>query len=129
MNKFKLIFCVIFLALISCKKESKKEKPVQDLNVETVKEVENLEELKYVTNDNFPIGDVRRYGIKIEGGDPKHPYTQKLITLSLFELAEKENIELFFPKGFYKFGLYFKGVKNVKIKFDEAEFAGTDLYY
>lgn len=115
---------IVFCFFISCKQTKEIKEESSSESIETIDNGTSQEELNYVLVDSFPVGDIRRYGIKIGGGDPKHPYTKELTTQSLFELAEKEKIELFFPKGFYNFGLYFKGVKNVIIKFDDAEFAG-----
>lgn len=118
----KLTYILFILLIVQCKKETKQEEYNSD--TETTTATINQEELNYVLNDSFPIGDVRRYGLKIGGGDPKHPYTGEITTTSIFKMASKERIELFFPKGFYNFGIYFKGIKDIKVNFDHAEFAG-----
>ena len=118
MRKLAFLFCV--LILIQCKNDvttqqnKKEQKPL----------TENKEELKYVLNDSFPVGDVRRYGLTIGGGDPKHPYTGEITTASIFKMASKERIPLYFPEGYYNFGLYFKGIQDIEITFDNAAFAG-----
>ncbi|WP_452225478.1 hypothetical protein [Lacinutrix chionoecetis] len=123
-----IIVAVMALFFSSCKDENKKENGEENVNTQETVDKVNSEELKYVINDGFPVGDVRRYGIVNEGGDPTHPYTKKPTTQSILELAQKENIKLFFPKGYYKFGLYFKGIQDITIESDGAEFGGP-LYF
>ena len=125
-NKLLIIGYLFFLTLIigSCKGQNEKSNTKEDNNSVTELTSENQEELNYVLVDSFPIGDIRRYGIKINGGDPRHPNSDKSTTQAVFEMASKENIEIFFPQGYYKFGLYFKGIDGLKVKFDNAEFGG-----
>lgn len=123
-----LIIVTLLLCFTSCKDENQNEDSEKVIKTEETTEKINTEEVKYVVNDNFPVGDVRRYGIVNNGGDPIHPYSKELTTETIFKLASKEKIKLFFPKGYYKFGLNFKGIKNITIESDNAEFGGP-LYF
>ncbi|MCK0108293.1 hypothetical protein MWU58_03240 [Flavobacteriaceae bacterium S0825] len=123
MNYYKILFAtIIFTLFVSCKEESKNDS--KNESIEVIDEKINEEELKYVIDDSFPIGDIRRYGIRIEGGDPLHPISKKPTTQTIFEMASKEKIDLFFPKGYYKFGIYIKGLNGLSVTFDNSEFGG-----
>lgn len=116
------IFLITISFFVSCKKNT--EKVNSNIEIQKTNDKVNKKELKYVLNDSFPIGDVRRYGIKVGKGNPIHPVTGEPTIESLFKLASEEGITLFFPKGFYDFGLYFIGDKNIKIKVNKSEFSG-----
>jgi hypothetical protein len=116
-----LIFAIPFLLLISCKNEGESENILVENTTNQPKV--NLEH-KYVVNDSFKIGDVRRYGIKIGGNDKKHPFTKKSTIESILEMASETETELFFPEGYYNFSLIIKGLSNVTIKSQNAEFSG-----
>ncbi len=127
MKHIKLIIVAMLLVFTgSCKNATKNNASnFQDKNENIVEEGHvNPEELKYVINDSFPVGDVRRYGIAVDGGNPIHPLTKKPTYETVCDISQELGIEIFFPKGYYKDGLIIRGKKNVTINFDESEFAG-----
>lgn len=121
-----LLITMLLVFVVSCKKDAKnKNTTIEDNSEETLVENKiNQEELKYVVNESFPVGDVRRYGIKVDGGNPTHPFTNKPTYETVCDISQELGIEIFFPKGFYKDGLIIRGKENVTINFDGAEFAG-----
>lgn len=121
-----LTIVALLIFTISCKNDTKNvdQNTRDDDKDKLVTEQANPEELKYVINDSFPVGDVRRYGITVDGGNPTHPFTNKPTYETVCDISQELGIEIFFPKGYYKDGLIIRGKENVTINFDQAEFAG-----
>ncbi len=106
---------VLTLVFTSCKNENK------NLNSQT--EAETFNENDYVVNIDFKVGDVRRYGIFPDSAfAATHPFTKKTKMETVLDLAENHDIELFFPRGYYKIALILDSRKNLNIRFDLAEF-------
>lgn len=76
-----------------------------------------LNEEKYVVNSEFPIGDVRRYGIVADS-----LITPKQME-GVLDLAES-GIQINFPKGYYRTSLILRGRTNISIFFHDASFSG-----
>ncbi|MCK0108292.1 hypothetical protein MWU58_03235 [Flavobacteriaceae bacterium S0825] len=81
------------------------------------------QEKVFAIDTTFPIGDVRRYGIDSLGLDIKHPVTKESTVTTILDISEELGIEIYFPKGYYDFGLNIDSRKNIKIKFDNSEFS------
>lgn len=112
-----LFTCIIFLSFYSCKGKIEKDKNQQNY------ENQLFDDSDYVLNSDFPIGDVRRYGIFPDSTYLSiHPFTKESKLKTVLDLAEKENIELFFPKGYYKSALILDSRIGLKMSFDQAEF-------
>ncbi|XMO87886.1 hypothetical protein AAFN75_06250 [Algibacter sp. AS12] len=131
MKNFKhiLILTVSCIFIISCKNE--KDKSTIETIEETSKEVASVfDDSKYILNNKFPLGDVRRYGIYPDSIHPTtHPYTKNTRLTTVLDLSENHGVELTFPKGYYKKNLVIKGRKNININFENAEFAGMIQVY
>lgn len=123
MRKLVAIIGIIMMVL-SCNEKQKDTSVLKTNETSSKQKKRDLDELKYVLNDSFPLGDVRRYGVFPNKGIPNHPVTDKNVIQTAIDISEKLGIELYFPKGYYREGLIIKGKENVKIKFDEAEFSG-----
>lgn len=116
------VLIILVLCFFSCKEE-KQSKEMKSLEVETNKKNSD-EELKYVLNDTFKIGDVRRYGIMPNKSIGKHPVTQKNSLETLLDLAEKISLDITFPEGNYPIHLLIRGRENINIHFDNATIGG-----
>ena len=114
MNKI-ISFTLIVLLLVSC--NTQKNKKVQ------VSYNQKLEKTLSV-DTTFAIGDVRRYGIKINKGIGVHPKTKQKILDELFRLSAT-GLTIKFPKGYYKTSLIIKNQKKVSFDFDNASFSGS----
>jgi len=112
----KILFIITLMSVFtSCKDENK------NLNSQT--EAETFTENNYVVNNDFKVGDVRRYGIFPDSAfAATHPFTKKSKIETVLDLAENHGIELFFPRGYYKRALILDSRKNLNIRFDLAEF-------
>lgn len=81
-----------------------------------------------VLNDRYAIGDVRRYGIFPDSTYTNtHPVSKKSKLTSALDLAENQNIKLFFPKGFYRSSLNLNGRRDMELHFDQASFYNITL--
>lgn len=115
-----LSFIVLILVVISCKDSSKNGTNNSEL---TISEVFN--DSSYVLNANYPIGDVRRYGVFPDSIHPSgHPFTKTTRLETILNLSEDHDIEMIFPKGYYNKTLVIKGRKGIKLNFKNAEFGG-----
>ena len=113
---------IISIIVISCKDENKKEIQLEESSLETQ---QKFNDSKFVISKQFKVGDVRRYGIYPDSTySLTHPYTKKSKIETVLDLAENQNIELNFPKGFYNFRLDITGRKNINLNFEDAKFAG-----
>ena len=80
-------------------------------------------EKDYVLYDEFPRGDVRRYGVFPDSSYAStHPISKKSKLMTALDLGETYNLELFFPKGYYNTALLLDSRKNMNLRFDKAEF-------
>lgn len=124
MKKSVLFFVIILATVIACKKEQSKEPKIKKAPIEKIKnEVELKDESAYALHSEYPIGDVRRYGIFPDSTYTfSHPVSKKPKLMTALDLAEKDSIELFFPKGYYNTSLLLNSRKNLKLRFDNAEF-------
>lgn len=113
------IIILLFIILFSCKNTENENKS----KVETEEKIE-FNELDFVINDSYKIGDVRRYGVMPDEPIVKNVKTNRNAIESVIDLAEKSGIKMTFPKGFYNDGLYIKGRSNIELNFEEAEFSG-----
>ena len=115
MKKYLLVILIAFLT--SCKTENKN--TIQNKNTEKLK----FSEKNLAINENYKIGDVRRYGIFPDSAYAyTHPITKEPKINSILDLAEQNGVELFFPKGNYKYPLILDSRENITIKSDKAEF-------
>ncbi len=115
---------MVFLSVFACKKTEEKEPKIKKEPINQITDQEQLkEELAYALHKEYPIGDVRRYGIFPDSTYTfSHPVSKKSKMMTALDLAEKQNIELFFPKGYYNSSLLLDSRKNLKLRFDKAEF-------
>ncbi len=118
----KIVLLLVIIIIGACKSDTvKQETPKQQVQEE--KSSVKYQEKELVLNDEFEIGDVRRYGIFPDVSFPyTHPVTKKPKIVSVLDLAEQTGLELFFPKGFYNMVLILDGRENITLKFDHAEF-------
>lgn len=112
----------LLIIIFSCKEENQNE-PSEKENSQA-KQAHIDEELKYVINDTFALGDVRRYGIMPNTGVGNHPVSQKNSIQTLLDLAEKINLDIVFPEGYYPTHLLLRGRKKINIRFDNASIGG-----
>lgn len=119
-NIYKIIF-VLFL-ISSCKEK-------QEKNETSDKDLINLsfDENSYVTNLNFAIGDVRRYGLTASTVLKIHPKTNKTFLETILDIAEESKIEMVFAPEFYKTNLKLNERKNIKLKFNDSKFNSLRL--
>lgn len=124
--KISSILLILVFILISCKNDTKKQNTSESQNKDSVQ----FDDSAYVLNSDFPIGDVRRYGVFPDSTYAStHPFTKKNKIETIIELAKENNLEITFPKGFYKESIILKGEKDLKITFDSAEFGGMIQIY
>lgn len=115
MRKFKiccmLLISLLFLQCDNFEPKAMDSKPVQ------------INDINYVLNSNYALGDARRYGIFPDSlNDKKHPNTGKSLISSVLDLAENSPIKINFPKGYYGVNLVFNSRKNIDLHFNEAAF-------
>ncbi len=116
-----LLTLIVFIA--SCKNDSTKKEQVIDNKVEAVK---TFDDSDYALNPDYKVGDVRRYGIFPDSAyAANHPFSKKSKIETILDLAQNEEIEMSFPKGYYKTSIFIKGRENITLKFDDAEFGGV----
>ncbi len=109
----------ILLLTTSCNKAENKPKNAHSNKAETVL----FNDKDYVLNSDFPVGDVRRYGVFPDSSYASiHPFTKEPKITTVLNLCEQQGIEMFFPKGYYGTALILDSRKNMTLKFDEAEF-------
>ncbi|SDG75078.1 hypothetical protein [Winogradskyella thalassocola] len=118
--KTTIILFAFMLLLGSCK-DSNSKTSTEDVISTQIEEAFN--EKDYALNIDYKVGDVRRYGIFPDSSlASTHPYTKESKIKTVLDLCENNNIELFFPKGYYKMALVLDSRKNLNIRFDMAEF-------
>ena len=116
-------FLGILVFFFSCKEKEAGEKTYSDKKTAFKETQKILSENAYILNENFPKGDVRRYGIFPDSAYTNiHPVSNKSKITTVLNMAEANKIELFFPKGYYKTALLLDSRKNIKLRFDKAEF-------
>ena len=118
-NLFSLLNLLIILSLVLSCKESKK----LQSNQKALTEGEKLIEEKYVVNDSFSVGGVRRYGVVPNRAIITHPVSNKNCIQTALDHSEEIGIELFFPKGFYNSGLILDSRIGIKATFNKSEFS------
>lgn len=118
-----IIVILLLISVLSCKEKNQKV-PSQNETQPKEETINKEEELKYVINDSYPIGDVRRYGIMPNIGIGKHPVTQKNSVETVLDIAEKLNIQIVFPEGYYPIHLLIRGRENINIHFENASIGG-----
>ena len=113
----------ILVCFFSCKEKEAGEKSNSHKKIAFKETQKILSEDAYILNENFPKGDVRRYGIFPDSAYTNtHPVSKKSKITTVLDMAETNKIELFFPKGYYKTALLLDSRKNIKLRFDKAEF-------
>lgn len=119
--RFFLSIFLLALVLTSCKNDPKTKQ-----GLETEKTEANVfNDSSYVLNGDYPVGDVRRYGMFPDSIHPSgHPFTKKTRIETILDLSQQHNIEMIFPKGYYKKALIIRGRKNINLNFQNAEFGG-----
>ena len=116
-------FLCILVLFLSCKEKPASGKTDSDKKTAFKETQKNLSENAYILNENFPKGDVRRYGIFPDSAFTNiHPVSKKSKITTVLDMAEANKIELFFPRGYYKTALLLDSRKNIKLRFDKAEF-------
>lgn len=120
-RKLVVIFCVVFV--YACK-ESKTAEPTNTVVTPPQKtEPVRFSEMDLALHKDYKIGDVRRYGIFPDSAySYSHPITKLPKITTVLNLAEENNVELFFPKGFYNTALILDGRQNISLRFDSAAF-------
>ena len=99
-------FLGILVLLLSCDEKPASEKTNSDKKIAFQETQKILSEDAYILNQNFPKGDVRRYGIFPDSAYTNtHPVSKKSKITTVLDMAETNKIELFFPKGYYKTAL------------------------
>ncbi|MBO3115221.1 hypothetical protein J4050_00585 [Winogradskyella sp. DF17] len=109
---------ILLLALIvtACKDD-------KSAKQETPKEIEEVfDDSAYVLDDNYPVGDARRYGVTAETARLKHPHTGDTRLETIMDLAENQGIEMQIPSGYYKMNLIIDSRKNLNLRFNNSEF-------
>jgi len=124
MYKAVILFLILF---ISCKTDKKIDNELHKIfEVKRIKDsINNVLELEFVFNKEYPKGDVRRYGILPNHGFGKNPRTGNNLFEDILDLAEKINLEISFPEGYFPATLNIIGRKNLKIKFNNTSFGGS----
>ncbi|MCL5127261.1 hypothetical protein [Algibacter sp. L4_22] len=117
MKNFLLIVFVIVVYSCSFGQKSISEK--KEKNV--VKEV--FSDSIYVLNNEYAIGDARRYGVTAKTAKLQHPNTGKNRIASVLDLAEQSGLEISFPSGYYGMDLTLDSRKNLNLKFNRSEFS------
>ena len=114
-----VLILTILLFSFSCKEKKGAKKTIITNNPK------EFSDKAYVLNASYKVGDVRRYGIFPDSSFAlKHPFTNKDKYETVFDIAENNDVKLFFPKGIYKTNLKIVGRDKLSIKFDNAEFTG-----
>ncbi len=109
-----VVFIILFTTFFfNCKK------------VETKKKIDQVTlDSLYTLNDNYPVNDVRRYGVIPSNEVGLHPKLKKNKLDVILDLAES-GYELVFPEGYYNHSLKINGRENVKLKFNNSAFSGV----
>ncbi len=110
---------VVVLITYSCNKNHND----NTIIINDLSDEEKVEEQKFVINDSFLIGDVRRYGVFPNKKITNHPLSKKHSIQTVLDLSEKIGLELFFPRGFYDTSLIFDSRAGIKIRFNHSEFS------
>lgn len=108
----------------SCQKTTEKKEANQtSAKDKSINKTNSLQEKDYVLNEEYPKGDVRRYGIFPDSAYVNiHPVSKKPKITTVLDMAEADQVELFFPKGYYKTALLLDSRQDMTLKFDRAEF-------
>ncbi len=116
----KVVFLVVvFITTTLCKNAENNTKAPNTDKTELIP----FDDKNYVLNPNFPVGDVRRYGVFPDSSYASiHPFTKIPKITTVLNLCEQQGIEMFFPKGYYKTALILDSRKNMSLRFDGAEF-------
>ncbi|WP_445386342.1 hypothetical protein ACT6NV_05960 [Robiginitalea sp. IMCC44478] len=104
------LILLLFLA-ISCKSET------ESKTILPPRVLDNFNDSAFVSNDSFPYGDIRRYGIFPEQTVPQNELQK------LFQLAH-QGVPLFFPAGYYPISLRIEGGEDISIHFEKVELGG-----
>jgi len=119
--RFFLSITLLALVLVSCKNDTKVNQDTTTENTEAFV----FNDSSYVLNGDYPVGDIRRYGVFPDSIHPSgHPFTKKTRIETILDLSEQHNIEMLFPKGYYNKALVIKGRENINLNFQNAEFGG-----
>lgn len=118
----KALTVVLVLIIYACKEKVAPQKEVVN-NEPKNEQVQKLSEADLVLHKEYAVGDVRRYGIFPDSSFTyTHPVSKKPKITTILDLAEEDNVELFFPEGFYNMGLILDGRQNIRLRFDKAAF-------
>ena len=116
----KVVFLTAILLTTTFCKDA--ENNTKDPNQNTNEKVQ-FNDKDYVLNSNYPVGDVRRYGVFPDSSYASiHPFTKEPKITTVLNLCEQQGIEMFFPKGYYGMALILDSRKNMTLRFDGAEF-------
>lgn len=118
MKKNNILFLIISFLVIGC---SKKEKIIYKTKL-SIDVIDSL----YTLNKEYPLNDVRRYGVIPNKGIGEHPVLKKDKLEVLLDLAEGGQ-ELNFPKGTYSKTLSIENRNNIKLNFNNSIFTGSIL--
>jgi hypothetical protein len=118
MRLFLSIF-LLALLLTSCKNYAKNN---QDTTTEKT-ESSVFNDYLYVLDNDFPVGDARRYGLTAENARSTHPKSGKTRMATILDMAEDTGMEISFPSGYYAMDLTLDSRKNLNLRFNKSEFS------
>jgi len=116
MKKNNVFLILISFVIMSCSQKGK-------TNQKDLISLEKIDSL-YTINKQYPLKDVRRYGVMPNRTIGKHPILKKDKLEVLLDLAENGQ-ELSFPKGIYSRTLVIENRDNLKLHFKDALFTGS----
>lgn len=88
----------------------------------TIAEIDSL----YTLNKEYPLNDVRRYGVIPNRSIGEHPILKKDKLEVILDLAERGQ-KLNFPKGIYSKTLSIENRNNIRLNFNNSVFTGSIL--
>ena len=120
LNKLVTIYYLTVVVLItySCNKNHND----NTIIINDLSDEEKVEEQKFVINDSFLIGGVRRYGVFLNKKITNYPLSKKHSIQTDLDLSEKIGLQLFPPRRFYNTSLIFDSRAGIKIRFNHSEF-------
>ncbi len=116
MRKINFIVIIAFFCL-SCK-------DAKDFELKSDAKEKHYIDSLYVIDENFKVGDVRRYGVMPGISIGQHPKLLKDKLEVLLDISES-GVELFFPKGVYNRTFNIEQRSSVRMFSDSAIFTGA----